>query len=198
MEKNNNIGNTADYDGYGTNGNGIDKTKNDLTTEDFEQRDTPVSADKEERGANAQAIGEEIDRRNSERGATAIAASEAREAALSVSFDEQAKLQEALEKDPTNEKIIAYLKQVNEYISKLISELSQPEGVANYGGNSSIGSVNNRNLGDVSTGQGVVKNTSGTTESIDNSSESEQNDAFIGKDKFIYSNQQDALDSFAK
>lgn len=190
MENFNNVGSTANYDGFGTAENGVDNTKNDVTPEFYEQKENKTPAE-EQPGANAEAVAEDLNRVNADRGETAIAASEAREEALNTSFDEKAKLQEAHEKDPSNEKVVAYLKQVNEYINKLISEFDNPPEAAN--------TISSTEADSLTAAQPTIDAKPEAVESAASDREAQQNDdtAYLGKDNFIYSNPQDAIDSFA-
>ena len=188
--ENNNIGNTANYDGFGTGENGVDNTKNDLDSGYFEQKESSAQSE-EKPGSNAEAVAEDLNSINADRGETAIAASEAREEALSTSFNEQAKLQEAHEKDPSNEKVVAYLKQVNEYINKLISEFDNPPENTNTISSTEADSLN--------AAQPTIDAKPGAVESAESDREAQQNDdlAYLGKDNFLYNKPQDAIDSFA-
>lgn len=185
----NNIGQTADYDGYGSE-NGIDKDKNSLDSSYFDTPQTTQAIPDEQPGANARAIAEELNQRNSERGETAIAASEARNESLETAFMEKEALNEAHEKDPSNEKIIAYLKQVNDYIAKLISELNRPPEMIN--------TISSRKAEDMTSTQATIDSRQGVSESAEKSADAEDNDlAYLGKDSKVYDNPQDARDSFA-
>ena len=190
MDNFNNVGSTANYDGFGTAENGVDNTKNDVTPEFYEQKDS-VAPVEEQPGANAEAVAEDLNQINAERVETAIAASEAREEALNVSFDEKAALQEAHEKDPSNEKIVAYLKQVNEYINKLISELDNPP--------ENINVISSTQADSMTSAQPTIDTEPKAVESAESGREAQQNDdtAYLGKDNFLYSKPQDAIDSFA-
>ena len=190
MENFNNVGSTANYDGFGTGANGVDNTKNDLTPEFYEQKENKAPVE-EQPGANVEAVAEDLNRVNADRGETAIAASEAREEALNTSFDEKAKLQEAHEKDPSNEKVVAYLKQVNEYINKLISEFDNPPENTN--------TISSTEADSLTAAQPTIDAKPGAVESAESDREAQQNDdlAYLGKDNFLYSKPQDAIDSFA-
>ena len=190
MENPNNVGNTSDYDGFGTAENGVDKTKNDLDSSYYEPQNSPAVSEEYKPGANAAAIAEDIKQQNVERGETALTASKVREEALNVSYDEKAKLEEAHEKDPTNEKIIAALKQVEDYIKKLIREFDNPP--------ENINTISSRQVDSMGTSN-QIDSKKGTPESIDNPREPENNSdlAYLGKDNFIYETPQDAIDSFA-
>lgn len=194
--ENNNIGNTANYDGFGTGENGVDNTKNELDSSFYEERASEAPAVEETPGANAAAVAEDLNRINAERGETAIAASDAREKALDTSFTEQAVLNEAIEKDTSNEKAIERLKQVNEYINKLIAELESSASSANASVQPSADNLASNQLENMSLGAETVTNKG--PEGLENADTSEQNDMFLGKDNRVYSDKQDAIDSFER
>ncbi len=195
MDNFNNVGSTANYDGFGTAENGVDNTKNDVTPEFYEQKDS-VAPVEEQPGANAETVAEDLNQVNAERGETAIAASEAREEALNTSFAEQTALNEAIEKDPSNEKAVKLLKQVNEYINKLISELDSSNNAANTTEQPVNEDLTTNKLEDLSAGVDAVTNKG--PENLESSDTSEQNDIFLGKDNRVYSDRQGAIDSFEK